>query len=366
MLAVLILRIWARPPSSGRWISTCTSRRPGRSKASSIMSLRFVMPISRMLLSAFTPSILERSWLTTVSCTPVESPRLPRCLQMASISSKMRMWRSDSSPRSACSFSASAKSLRMFSSDCPTNLESTSGPLTTFGSLPLSILPICRAMSVLPVPGGPKRSMPRTCVMPSCLSTEGGKMREAKARRNMSENSASRPPMPICSKLKSERMIWLAPWRPDSMLTSVSGAPPALASCTKDCGLRRPWGASVPVALGAVSSANEATERLDTWRRRLEPWKSTAQSCPTVKTWCANLFMIVSPSCAPSICCTPRTVALRTKSTSTSRRQAAKPSAGTAKGSTTSSSPTDTPTSLRCTELRPRPGLTTSGEARAV
>lgn len=35
---VWICRIWSRPASSGRPISTCTSRRPGRSSASSIMS----------------------------------------------------------------------------------------------------------------------------------------------------------------------------------------------------------------------------------------------------------------------------------------------------------------------------------------
>ena len=33
-------------------------------------------------------------------------------------------------------------------------------PFTILGSRERSILPICRAMSVLPVPGGPKRSTP--------------------------------------------------------------------------------------------------------------------------------------------------------------------------------------------------------------
>lgn len=48
----------------------------------------------------------------------------------------------------------------MFSSDCPTNLLRISGPLTTLGSRALSILPICRAINVLPVPGGPYRRIP--------------------------------------------------------------------------------------------------------------------------------------------------------------------------------------------------------------
>mmetsp|Transcript_155 Transcript_155/g.466 ORF Transcript_155/g.466 Transcript_155/m.466 type:complete len:245 (+) Transcript_155:1042-1776(+) len=152
---VWMLRIWMRPASSGSEISTCTSSRPGRSSASSIMSLRFVMPMSRILFNEFTPSILESIWLTTVSPTPVPLFVDPRCLHTESISSKMMICKSESSPRSAISASASAKRSRMFFSDSPTNLERISGPLTILGSLPLSILPICRAISVLPVPGGP-------------------------------------------------------------------------------------------------------------------------------------------------------------------------------------------------------------------
>ena len=66
-----------------------------------------VMPISRMLFSASTPSILVSSWLTTVSWTPLPLETLPRCLQMASISSKMMTCSSDASPFCACSASAS-------------------------------------------------------------------------------------------------------------------------------------------------------------------------------------------------------------------------------------------------------------------
>mmetsp|Transcript_2610 Transcript_2610/g.9462 ORF Transcript_2610/g.9462 Transcript_2610/m.9462 type:complete len:235 (-) Transcript_2610:740-1444(-) len=159
---VWIFRICRRPFSSGRPISICTSKRPGLIRASSRRSFRLVMPMRRMLLSASTPSILVRSWLTMVSCTPVPSLAEPRCLQMASISSKMMMCRSESSPCADWSSSASLKRLRMFSSLAPTYLLSTSGPFTTLGSRPFSILPICRAMSVLPVPGGPYRSIPLT------------------------------------------------------------------------------------------------------------------------------------------------------------------------------------------------------------
>lgn len=105
-----MFRIWKRPSSFGRLISICTSSRPGRISASSIMSLRFVMPgkpglcrwqwlagnhdflpMTKILLSCSTPSIFARSWFTTVSWTPVLPATEPRCLQMASISSNMMM-----------------------------------------------------------------------------------------------------------------------------------------------------------------------------------------------------------------------------------------------------------------------------------
>ena len=109
-------------------ISILTSNRPGRRRASSIISIRLVIPISRILFSCSTPSIwgrrgervgrfeekenektrkwrkstwlqphpectLASSWFTTVSCTPVLPLREPRCRQIASSSSKMMMCR---------------------------------------------------------------------------------------------------------------------------------------------------------------------------------------------------------------------------------------------------------------------------------
>jgi hypothetical protein len=40
-------------------------------------------------------------------------------------------------------------------------LFNISGPLTTLGSRALSIFPICLAIKVFPVPGGPKSRIPR-------------------------------------------------------------------------------------------------------------------------------------------------------------------------------------------------------------
>lgn len=60
----------------------------------------------------------------------------------------------------------------MLASDSPTYLLRISGPLTTLGSLALSILPICRAISVFPQPGGPYRRMPFTCLQPERRENE--------------------------------------------------------------------------------------------------------------------------------------------------------------------------------------------------
>mmetsp|Transcript_73224 Transcript_73224/g.176998 ORF Transcript_73224/g.176998 Transcript_73224/m.176998 type:complete len:241 (-) Transcript_73224:516-1238(-) len=170
--------------------------------ASSIMSLRFVMPISSTLLRDSTPSIFDSNWLTIESCTPVPSEDDPRDLQIASISSKMMMWSSESSPASSCSASASSNSFRMFSSDAPTYLFRISGPLTILGSRAFSALPMHLAINVLPQPGGPYNNIPRTWLMPMCFMISVGYTRLANARRKITLNSSSRPPTPKASKLK--------------------------------------------------------------------------------------------------------------------------------------------------------------------
>ena len=44
--------------------------------------------------------------------------------------------------------------------------------------------------------------MPLTCWMPSFSTSPGGNTRDANARRNISLNSVSKPPMPMFSNLK--------------------------------------------------------------------------------------------------------------------------------------------------------------------
>ena len=88
------------------------------------------------------------------------------------------------------SASAGANSLRIFSSDAPTYLLRTSGPFTISGSFAFNILPICRAIKVLPVPGGPYSKMPFTCCIPILSTISGGNIRETNARLKMLVNSS--------------------------------------------------------------------------------------------------------------------------------------------------------------------------------
>mmetsp|Transcript_26740 Transcript_26740/g.61695 ORF Transcript_26740/g.61695 Transcript_26740/m.61695 type:complete len:222 (-) Transcript_26740:132-797(-) len=72
-----ICRISSRPRASGGRICTCTSKRPGRSSAGSIRSMRFVVPITSRLGSALTPSSFASSVFTTESLMPGSPTRVP-------------------------------------------------------------------------------------------------------------------------------------------------------------------------------------------------------------------------------------------------------------------------------------------------
>lgn len=97
IVLVCIWRISNHPCSSGSPISTWTSNHPGLKTALSMRSSLLVIPITRMLLRESTPSIIERSWLTTLSLTPVSPLEVPLCQAMASNSSKITMCNGDSS-----------------------------------------------------------------------------------------------------------------------------------------------------------------------------------------------------------------------------------------------------------------------------
>lgn len=185
-------------------------------------SILFVIPMIKILSSCSTPSILAKSWLTTLSHTPVSPWEEPLCLQIASISSKMMMWSPDWSPFSFCSASASAKSSLIFYSEPPTYLSKISGPEIDFGFQQFKASEILLAINVFPVPGGPWSRIPFTCVWPYFFNTAGGYLLLLNAFLKMTSAYASRPPIPSFTKSKSplnishscisSSSIWISPF----------------------------------------------------------------------------------------------------------------------------------------------------------
>ena len=94
------------------------------------------------------------------------------------------------------SFSAGSNSFLIFSSDPPTNLSKISGPFTTCGFSQLRASAIFLAIKVLPVPGGPYKSKPLTCLIPYFYIKDCGYLLELNALLKISLNSLSRPPIP--------------------------------------------------------------------------------------------------------------------------------------------------------------------------
>mmetsp|Transcript_20462 Transcript_20462/g.28702 ORF Transcript_20462/g.28702 Transcript_20462/m.28702 type:complete len:207 (-) Transcript_20462:428-1048(-) len=121
------------------------------------------------------------------------------------------------SPLVSYSFSAAAKRALIRASASPTYLLKISGPLTIVGSLPDSILPICLANRVLPQPGGPYKRIPLACFMLSFARAEGGNSLMTKARRKMSQNCLSKPPISSSSIFFGNSLNGLRyPWGPSS------------------------------------------------------------------------------------------------------------------------------------------------------
>ncbi|GMS81473.1 hypothetical protein PENTCL1PPCAC_3648 [Pristionchus entomophagus] len=83
---------------------------------------------------------------------------------MASISSMKRM--------AGEFFSHSSNAFLRLDSDSPASFDMISGPESRKKNAPVS-LATARAMSVLPVPGGPKRRMPRGGLIPIALNSWG-------------------------------------------------------------------------------------------------------------------------------------------------------------------------------------------------
>lgn len=72
------------------------------------------------------------------------------------------------------------------------------GPLTILGGRSVSALDISRDSSVLPQPGGPCSSKPRTGGSDNSAASDAGTARAASVRRTMAASCASSPPTRAC------------------------------------------------------------------------------------------------------------------------------------------------------------------------
>mmetsp|Transcript_12242 Transcript_12242/g.32285 ORF Transcript_12242/g.32285 Transcript_12242/m.32285 type:complete len:229 (+) Transcript_12242:881-1567(+) len=157
--------------------------------------------MTRRLLWSSSPSSLARIWLTTPSRaappklpSPVAPP--PRFRSMLSHSSRTTTWSDDCEPIRAHSSSAGLKIPRTACSDAPRRCENTSGPRTRIGLRSLRSLAMPRAISVLPVPGGPCRSRPRAWRSPQRSRVSRDTSRDVRTRRMTASSSRPNPPTP--------------------------------------------------------------------------------------------------------------------------------------------------------------------------
>lgn len=112
----------------------------------------------------------------------------------------------------------------MFSYDYPTNLLKTYGPLTIFRDLAFKDLASCRAIRVFPVPGGPYKRIPLTCLIPYFYMIVWGNLLEAKALLKRLVSWLSSPPIPKDSIEKLTLKIFFLILFVDFNLICCSGA----------------------------------------------------------------------------------------------------------------------------------------------
>src|SRR3972149_1315887 len=128
-----------------------SSKRPGRSRAGSTRSARFVAPRTKTSFIWRRPSISLRICAMMFLWTP-EGSIIPRTVNRASISSKNTLPGALSRPWRKISFT--------IRSDSPTHFDRTSAMLTLKNVMSFSVA-IAFARSVLPQPRGPSRRRPR-------------------------------------------------------------------------------------------------------------------------------------------------------------------------------------------------------------
>ena len=151
-------KISRRSLRSGKATSTWRSKRPGRSRALSSISIRLVAAITITPDSLSKPSISTRIWFKVCSSSRPAPPRESRLWATASISSMKIIL--------GAFFFALLKRSRTREAPTPTNISANSEPeMLKNGTLASPAT--ARAMRVLPVPGSPASKTPRGILAPS-------------------------------------------------------------------------------------------------------------------------------------------------------------------------------------------------------
>ncbi len=160
-------RIASRPLRSGRSSTTRRSKRPGRSRAGSKISGRFVAATTITLVSVSNPSISTRIWFKVCSRSSWLPPSpAPRCRPTASISSTKMM--------QGLFRLAWSKRSRTRLAPTPTNISTNSEPEILKKGTPASPA-IALAVNVLPQPGGPTMRTPLGMRAPSEMNFSGSR-----------------------------------------------------------------------------------------------------------------------------------------------------------------------------------------------
>ena len=155
---VCTARMAVRSRRFGSGISTWRSNRPGRSNAGSRISGRFVAAITTIPVEGSNPSISASSWFRVCSRSSFDTMPPPRRCPMASISSTKTI--------DGARLRASPNRSRTRAAPTPTNSSTKPDPVTEKNGTSASPA-TARAISVLPVPGGPTSRTPRGPLAPT-------------------------------------------------------------------------------------------------------------------------------------------------------------------------------------------------------
>mmetsp|Transcript_35122 Transcript_35122/g.88934 ORF Transcript_35122/g.88934 Transcript_35122/m.88934 type:complete len:326 (+) Transcript_35122:1019-1996(+) len=277
----------SRPWKLGRRTSMARSKRPGRVSAASSTSMRLVAPMTTMpCCSASNPSISVSSWFTVLSRSSLPAPPPLRARPTAS-SSSMKMMQ-------GASLRAVWNTSRTRAAPRPMYISMNSDAEQEMNATPDSPA-TARAMSVLPLPGGPTSSTPLGALAPEDLNFSG-----LRKKSTISSSSTLASALPATSSKKmissfsctldsrlSARLACLTRRLTSMILGSVAflmravlSLPISISASMSDCSPPPPsapsWAAFCAVAFSRASSSARMRSAAD------EEVEAPAMSSPSL------------------------------------------------------------------------------------